>query len=720
MSTTTHHTHTEQLAGVPPELTALRQWVVWRIEHRDGKDTKVPYRAAAPARRASSTDPSSWASYADAVAAWSSTPGLDGVGFVFTEDDPYCGIDLDASLGDGGELREDTAKLVAALDSYAELSPSGQGVHIIVRGELPGGKGRKIAHPTLPKPVELYDRSRFFTMTGRQLPGAPAQIADRQPAVDELLAIAGDAEPATAPAGTTGSVDLDDQQLLDKARAAANGDKFTRLYDAGDTEGYASRSEAEAALVSLLVWWTNRDPHRVDQLYRQSALMRDKWDRSVGGGDTYGQRTISTAMAKYAEGYDPERAKLEPAMAEDAPRPLVHGPTEGTAERNLSDVVATFRKWLELPDDPASVLVPLGVAQANRMAGDPVWLLDIEPPSWGKTERLQPIAGSLREAHMVSTLTEAALLSGTSRKERGRDSTGGLLRTVGEYGILIVKDFTSILSMHREQRAATIAALREVYDGHWSRNVGTDGGKTLEWRGKVGLIAGCTEVYDKHYGVIGAMGDRFLVHRPLSADPEAVAERALDVGGHEPEMRRELTEAVAGLFAGMPFGLVAEPLERGSTARQQLIDLARIATQARSTVDRDDYSREIESVHNAEGPPRLLKGLAQLRSGLLAIGVPLDDAHRYTAMVALDSIPQQRRRLLSNLAVLGPHARVMTKDAAMDLGLPVRTTERVLEDLAAQGMVIHTAGGKGAGNAATWHMASSWHELWARSVPSGL
>ena len=79
-------------------------------------------------------------------------------------------------------------------------------------------------------------------------------------------------------------------------------------------------------------------------------------------------------------------------------------------------------------------------------------------------------------AHIISPINgEAALLSGTPAKSRAKDASGGLLRKISGSGVLVVKDFTSILSMNRDTRALLLAALREIYDGHWSRNVGTDG-----------------------------------------------------------------------------------------------------------------------------------------------------------------------------------------------------------------------------------------------------
>ena len=102
------------------------------------------------------------------------------------------------------------------------------------------------------------------------------------------------------------------------------------------------------------------------------------------------------------------------------------------------------------------------------------------------------------------------------------------------------KDFGSVLSMNRDARAAVLAALREVYDGSWTRHVGTGGGRTLTWSGKVGLVAGATPTIDRHHAVMGAMGERFVLFRLPEVDASEQARRALAHAGREKEMRQEI------------------------------------------------------------------------------------------------------------------------------------------------------------------------------------
>lgn len=272
---------------LPPEITSSSRCVVWNRETRNGKPTKVPYDPKAPHRRAAVDDPSTWGTFAEAervVAA-----GLaDGVGIVLG--DGIVGVDLDHCRDAHGILEPNAAAIVAHLDSYAEVSPSGDGVHVLCRGVLPKG-GRKRG------PIELYDAGRYFTITGQRVPGAretieerTAQLATLHAKVFPKLRLVPERR-AAIPCKFAG--DRDDQ-LLARAHTARNGTKFAALWR-GDWSAYPSPSEADQALCNILALWTRGDAARVDRLFRRSGLMRPKWDEPRGE-QTYGQRTIAKAI----------------------------------------------------------------------------------------------------------------------------------------------------------------------------------------------------------------------------------------------------------------------------------------------------------------------------------------------------------------------------------------------------------------------------------------
>ena len=148
--------------NIPEELVALDQWVCWCLEERDEKLTKVPYNPHTGGS-ASTTESTTWTTSVAVVAAYERGE-CDGIGFVFSGDDPYTGIDLDKCRDpENGEIAPWAQDILERMpEGYIEVSPSGRGIHIIVRGAVRGGGMRKGS-------VEMYSRGRFFTVTGGAL-----------------------------------------------------------------------------------------------------------------------------------------------------------------------------------------------------------------------------------------------------------------------------------------------------------------------------------------------------------------------------------------------------------------------------------------------------------------------------------------------------------------------------------------------------------------------
>lgn len=341
---------------IPRELKRRRQWVAARITPDPDRPDKSNKRPIDPhtGGAASTTDASTWGAFEEAVAAAERLPaGTGAVGFVFTADDPYCGVDFDACYKDGRTSPE-VLDWVRQLDSYTEKSISGLGLHVICKGVLPPGGRRKGG-------IEMYDRSRFFVMTGKAVPGllwvnernealaklhkavfgeaqdtppalaAPSAIAAKTvpTAPPDLAAPAVQGAPsaraktpvlaaAAAQAGPASArpLSLAGDELLRRARSAAHGDAFDRLWR-GDASAYPSHSEADLALACHLAFWTGGDLPRMDALFRQSGLYRPKWDQKhYGNGTTYGAATLDRALRLttrfYAPGARPDVAALEP------------------------------------------------------------------------------------------------------------------------------------------------------------------------------------------------------------------------------------------------------------------------------------------------------------------------------------------------------------------------------------------------------------------------
>src|SRR5262245_15783217 len=387
--------------------------------------------------------------------------------------------------------------------------------------------------------------------------------------------------------------------------------------------------------------------------------------------------------------------------------------TAGTTvkPRSLAETEVIFKRWIR-DDDLQPTRAILAAYLANQqLAGDPVWLLVVGGSGVGKTERLMPLS-VMPDIVLESSITgPAALLSGTAKKERAKTASGGILRKLPkDGGVLLLKDFTSIIDMHRDARAEVLAALREVYDGRWDRSVGADGGYTLTWTGHAGLIAGCTTAIDSAHSVIATMGTRFVLVRLREDD--ALSQSAITHVGHEQAMRQQLQDAVRGLLEHPPG--TAHSLD-DDDIKTRLAALGRYVARARSPVDRD-YQGEIRLVLDAEAPTRIAKNLAQLWRAAGLLGLPQQDAWTLVRRVGMDSVPKLRREVLDYLN--GCIVAKSTTDIAEQVEHPSRTTRRALEDLTAHRVVRRIAGGEG--KADRWQLneqAKTWLDLADETLP---
>ena len=287
----------------PKELSDLRQWICWRLEPdpKSDKPRKVPYDPKT-GRKASSTNPDTWATLAEAMAAREKYL-FTGVGFVFTEECGIVGVDIDHCRNEDGSFTDVAKAILEKAQSYTEISPSGSGLHIFLRGVMPG-KGNKNSASG----VEMYAAARYFTMTGNRLEGTPEAIADGKdilPWIHENYIAKKSGKKVKAKKALR-TVSLTDEQVLEKARAAQNGDDFSSLWD-GSWEGrFGSQSEADLSLCCSLAFWTGKNKEQMDRLFRQSKLFREKWDKvHHADGATYGEETLDQAIARTENVYTP-------------------------------------------------------------------------------------------------------------------------------------------------------------------------------------------------------------------------------------------------------------------------------------------------------------------------------------------------------------------------------------------------------------------------------
>jgi primase-polymerase (primpol)-like protein len=291
----------QDIDNIPQQLKSYPHWVCYRLEnHGKPKLDKVPYDPKKPGKKAKVNDPSTWGSFDQALeAAKNPKCKYDGIGFVFSDDDPFTGIDLDHCVKDGVILPW-AQKIIDETNSYSELSPSLTGVHIYTEAIKPKGRCRK-------GDIEIYVSGRFLTVTGKKLPDTPKTIEKRQDEISKIHAkISENPSSSSRPADNTDHkhtvMSLSDAELIDKAISAKDGAKFKVLWN-GDTSGYGDDdSRADMALCGMLAFWTGKDHNRIDSLFRQSGLMRDKWNERHGE-QTYGDMTISKAIEGCVEVY---------------------------------------------------------------------------------------------------------------------------------------------------------------------------------------------------------------------------------------------------------------------------------------------------------------------------------------------------------------------------------------------------------------------------------
>lgn len=292
---------TTYLSNIPDELKRLNNWCVWKFEKRNGKRTKIPFNAET-GEFAKSNDKSTWSSYETAVNA----QGVDGIGFFF--EPPYLGIDIDDIDDDlhrfkqGDKLDNIVSEFNEAFKSYTEVSPSGNGLHIIVKGKIPGSRRRK-------GNIEMYDSGRFFTMTGKSI-GKYKDVTEVSEQVfktiyDKYL------PDNTVQYPTTNNYqqnihNLSEIYVINEIYKSKQAKLFDDLMKGNYEPYYTSHSEADMALANILAFWCAKDYSQMDSIFRQSNLYRDKWDEKRKNS-TYGEQTLFKAINEANNIYTPKQ-----------------------------------------------------------------------------------------------------------------------------------------------------------------------------------------------------------------------------------------------------------------------------------------------------------------------------------------------------------------------------------------------------------------------------
>jgi putative DNA primase/helicase len=292
-------------ASILERLQGYPHFVVWKYAIIDDEIKKPPVDPKT-GKRASVANPATWGSFEQVKAAYEAGK-YAGIGIVLTSDMGMVGIDIDHCIQEGS-VSDEARQIESAINSYTEASPSGTGIRIMLAGKLPGQFRRKGS-------LELYEDMRYLTLTGHTLSDTPKDIQPRHRELYGLYQRIFHLDAREHAKENTGGgsghrptmryqLARSDETVLHKALEAKNAGTFKRYYSGDPSlwEGrgakHRSQSEADFTLVLLLLYWTKKDAVQVDRLFRQSGLMREKWDRAIKGRETYGERIIYDALRK--------------------------------------------------------------------------------------------------------------------------------------------------------------------------------------------------------------------------------------------------------------------------------------------------------------------------------------------------------------------------------------------------------------------------------------
>jgi len=309
--------------SIPEEIKKYPNWILWKLEEKKNKDgkvdidpetgkpkkTKIPYQVNG--KWAKSNDSKTWSTLENVKQTFLKSNGkYSGIGFVFEEKLGIKGIDFDhVHNPETGEFDTEALEEILSFGSYAELSQSRTGVHVIIKGNLPEyitDAGRQGRRKELDNGTgrEIYQGPQYFTFTGWNIEGTPKEITENQESINRFVLKhwprneRKDSKKVISKTEVKTSLKMSDDEVVKHCMSAKNSEKFKALFN-GNISGYDSHNEADQALCFIIAFYT-KDPGQIDSIFRKSGLYRDKWER-----DDYRNDTIDNALQGVTETYNP-------------------------------------------------------------------------------------------------------------------------------------------------------------------------------------------------------------------------------------------------------------------------------------------------------------------------------------------------------------------------------------------------------------------------------
>src|SRR3990167_2439560 len=386
--------------------------------------------------------------------------------------------------------------------------------------------------------------------------------------------------------------------------------------------------------------------------------------------------------------------------------------------KNLEELKAEFNKVYTIKDPYAIKLLHAHYI-SFQLPGDPLWLVMTGPPGGLKSELINTF-NSCRWIHTISTITANTFVSGA---QLGKGKPSSMLLKLSENdsnpdmkqsGIILFKDLTSLMSETDITKSLVMAQLREIYDGKYDKTFGT--GHSVNWKGKVTILAGSTHSIHRMRQQYSGLGERFLIYDLIQPEREEASFKSIANAnsGAIANIRIDLTE-MTRVYANEIIQIPAEIPEIEMKYIENMVKVAEMATRARSTVNRDFRSptKDIIDVPPPEMPTRFANGLISLLKALMVINynetgkwVILEEDIKIVYKIALDSITPDRRFAMQELS---KYTVIQTKALAIKLNRPTSSLKRSVEDLVALEIATREKGSGSDGD--RWTIKTKYRDL---------
>ena len=355
----------------------------------------------------------------------------------------------------------------------------------------------------------------------------------------------------------------------------------------------------------------------------------------------------------------------------------------------FQDLINNAKRYLHVTADfEYCFKVALAVSLANFSTNKPVWLQIIATSSCGKTEIIESLSG-IPNSYLISNFTSKTLASGDKKAQNA-----SLLNRIGNFGYLLFKDFTTILSLHPHDKPEIFAQLREIHDGKYSKTFGN--GVEIDWNGKIGVILGCTHIIERYTKDLIALGERFLTCQITDMKDDENENNVLDMAlkdkanDQEEEEKNEFKESVTQFFNTKLLDAFDKNFKFDDETKSILKTCSRFIARVRAGVVRDSYEKDyILAKPSAESPARIAKQLREILRGLLIIDnvdKPTKQHYLYLLKIAIDTVPSIRIDIITNIPI-DDHINQANLGRASGYDERSKQFRRHIEDLTKLGVI---------------------------------